>query len=56
MTQYLTVESSNSEMEYCASAASMPAEEISQIAEGFVEVPVKLLVQLKKWGKHIPND
>ena len=26
-------------MEYCASAASMLAEEISQIAEGFVEVP-----------------
>ena len=27
------------EMEYCASAASMLAEEIWQIAEGFVEVP-----------------
>ena len=26
-------------MEYCASAASMLAEEILQIAEGFVEVP-----------------
>ena len=26
-------------MEYCASAASMLAEEISQIAEGFVEDP-----------------
>ena len=31
-----------SEMEYCASAASMLAEEIWQIAEGFVEVPVNL--------------
>ena len=31
------------EMEYCASAASMLAEEIWQIAEGFVEVPVNLL-------------
>ena len=30
--------SPNSEMEYCASAASMLAEEIWQIAEGFVEV------------------
>ena len=38
-------------MEYCASAASMLAEEIWQIAEGFVEVPVNLLVQLKKCGK-----
>ena len=45
-----------SEMEYCASAASMLAEEIWQIAEGFVEVPVNLLVQLKKCGKNIPND
>ena len=27
-----------------------------QIAEGFVEVPVNLLVQLKKCGKNIPND
>ena len=44
------------EMEYCASAASMLAEEIWQIAEGFVEVPVNLLVQLKKCGKNIPND
>ena len=43
-------------MEYCASAASMLAEEIWQIAEGFVEVPVNLLVQLKKCGKNIPND
>ena len=39
------------EMEYCVSAASMLAEEIWQIAEGFVEVPVNLLVQLKKCGK-----
>ena len=31
------------EMEYCASAASMLAEEIWQIAEGYVEVPVTLL-------------
>ena len=38
-------------MEYCASAASMLAEEIWQIAEGFVEVSVNLLVQLKKCGK-----
>ena len=30
------------EMEYCASAASMLAEEIWQIAEGFVEVPTYL--------------
>ena len=43
-------------MEYCASAASMLAEEIWQIAEGFVEVPVNLLAQLKKCGKNIPND
>jgi len=34
----------------------MLAEEIWQIAEGFVEVSVKLLVQLKKCGKNIPND
>ena len=30
------------EMEYCASAASMLAEEIWQIAEGFVEVSANL--------------
>ena len=30
-----------SEMEYCASVASMLAEEFWQIAKGFVEVPVK---------------
>ena len=46
----------HAEMEYCVSAASMLAEEIWQIAEGFVEVPVNLLVQLKKCGKNIPND
>ena len=47
---------SEAEIKYCASAASMLAEEIWQIAEGFVEVPVNLLVQLKKCGKNIPND
>ena len=36
-----------SEMEYCASAASMLAEEFWQIAEGFVEVPVNLEAQIK---------
>ena len=35
--------SAKSEMKYCASAASMLAEEIWEIAEGFVEVPVNLL-------------
>ena len=35
------------EMEYCASAASMLAEEFCQIAEGFVEVPVNLQAQIK---------
>ena len=35
-------------MEYCASAASMLAEEFWQIAEGFVEVPVNLQAQIKK--------
>ena len=34
-------------MEYCASAASMLAEEFWQIAEGFVEVPVNLQAQIK---------
>ena len=34
-------------MEYCASAASMLAEEFCQIAEGFVEVPVNLQAQIK---------
>ena len=41
-------------MEYCTSAVSMLAEEIWQIAEGFVEVPVNLLVQMQKCGKNIP--
>ena len=35
-------------MEYCASAASMLAEEIRHFAVGFVEDPVN---QLKKCGK-----
>ena len=35
----------NTEIEYCASAESMLAEEIWQIAEGFVEVPVQLEAQ-----------
>ena len=30
------------EMEYCASATSMLAENFCQIAEGFVEVPINL--------------
>ena len=47
---------SYSEMEYCASTVRMLAEEIWQIAEGFVEVLVNLLAQLKKCGKNIPND
>ena len=34
-------------MEYCASAASMLAEEFWQIAEGFVEVPVNLQAQIR---------
>ena len=53
---YHSIDWFSAEMEYCASAASMLAEEIWQIAEGFVEVPVNLLVQLKKCGKNIPND
>ena len=36
------VQGLSAEMEYCASAASMLAEEFWQIAEGFVEVPVNL--------------
>ena len=43
-------------MEYCASAASMLAEEIWQIAEGFVEVSINLYAQLKKCGRNVPND
>ena len=35
------------EMEYCASAAIMLAEEFCQIAEGFVEVPVNMQDQIK---------
>ena len=42
-------------MEYCASAASMLAEEIWQIAEGFVEVPANLQAELKKCGINVPN-
>ena len=42
---------SGAEMEYCASAASMLAEEIWQNAEGFVEVPAYLWAQLKKCSK-----
>ena len=38
------------EMEYCASAMSMLAEEFWQIAEEFVEVPANLYAQLKKCG------
>ena len=34
-------------MEFCASAASMLAEEFWQIAEGFLELPVNLQVQIK---------
>ena len=37
-TEKLGVEICTAEMEYCASAASILAEEIWQIAEGFVEV------------------
>ena len=44
------------EMEYCASDANMLAEEIWQIAEGFVEVPAHLKAKLKKCGGNIPND
>ena len=47
----ITIVIAIAELEYCASAASMLAEEIWQIAEGFVEVPVNLLVQLKKCAK-----
>ena len=34
-------------MDYCGSAVSLLAEEFWQIAEGFVEVPVKLYAQIK---------
>ena len=43
-------------MEYCASVASMLAEEIWQIAEGFVEVSANLLAQLKKCGIDFPKN
>ena len=46
----------NAEMEYCESAASMLAEEIWQIVEGFVEVHINLQAQLKKFGRSVPND
>ena len=36
------------EMEYCASVASMLAEEIWQIEEGFVDLPTNLQAQFKK--------
>ena len=50
------IQADKPEMEYLASAASMLAEEIWQTVEGFVEVPVNLLVQLKKGEKNIPNN
>ena len=40
--KFCTKSCCTAEMEYCVSAASMLAEEIWQIAEGFVEVPVYL--------------
>ena len=43
-------------MDYCASAASMLAEEIWQIEEGFVEVPTNFQAQFKKCGTNVPND
>ena len=40
-------------MEYCASAASMLAEEILQIVEGFVEVPRKSVGSIEEtWMKY----
>ena len=44
-----------SEVEYCTSAASMLAEDIWQIAEGFVEVPTNLEAQLGGHAKKWPN-
>ena len=38
-------------MEYCMSAASMLAEEIWQIVEGFVEVPKSLASIEEMWMK-----
>ena len=46
----------NTEMEYCASAASMLAEEIWQIVEGFVEIPANLWAQINKCGLNVLND
>ena len=45
-----------SEMEYCASAASMLPEEIWQIVEGFVEIPANRWAQFNKCGINVPND
>ena len=41
------------EMEYCASAASMLAEEFWQIAEGFAEVQVNILLKSIMWKKYL---
>ena len=41
-------------MEYFTIAACRLAEEIWQIAEGFVEVPANMQAQLKKCGGNIP--
>ena len=46
----------NPEMEYCASAASMLAEEMWKIAEGFEEVSANLQAQLKKYGINVPKN
>ena len=46
----------NQRWKNCASAASMLAEEIWQIAEGFVEVSANLLAQLKKCGIYFPRN
>ena len=43
-------------MEYNASAASMLAEEIWQIVEGFVEIPANRWGQFNKCGIDIQND
>ena len=43
----------SAEMEYCASAVSMLAEEIFQIVEGFVKVPRKFEVSIEEmWMKY----
>ena len=44
------------EMEYCASATSILAEEIWQISEGFVEVPENPQAQFKICGIHVPKE